>query len=347
METKLKKRGIKNEAKAAALGPEESYEYEFLAQDPEGSEFILIDPNKLILPNFDSRAADGIIDKDFQESIKNNGVLTPVNVAPVRHKITKELGYLVIAGRRRTRAARYAGLAEIKCSVVVTTLLKAKIIAGVENMRRQEVTPWDLACYFKDLRDTHHLSQTEIKSSLNTSDATVSQYLSIFDLSEPVQQLIATGKLGTNAGTKVRYLKQIEDVDDQLTMAQQAVEKNWNTVDLDNAVKRFLAKNNQKTAGTGKPGRKRKNNPTTQTEYFDVTNFNYVDVKVTYELMTQTAHEIDKLRAGDTIDEAKLQYHIGRLEAFKQCVGLKNIPKSFIDAAAEESTEETKEEEDP
>lgn len=338
MAEKFKKRN----GLVANLHPEDKYDYEFLSEDPSGNEFIIINPNSLILPNFDSRSADGLIDKEFKESIKKDGVLTSIIVAPVRHKITKVTGYLVIAGRRRTRAAREVGLTEVKCTVTPTTLLKAKIIAGLENMRRQDVTAWDTACYFKDLRDCHGLSQTEIKSYLSTSDATVSQYLGIFELAEPVQQLIASGQLGLNAGTKVRFLKQIDDPNDQLAIAQLCIENNWNTVALDNYVKKYLAQNNKKTAGTGKSGRKKKADTNTDGEatsssdetknddYFKVEDFKLINMSTLNEIMNQTAIQIDQLRASNKPNEEKIQYHIGKLDAFKQCVGLKSIPASLV-----------------
>ena len=309
---------------------EELFEYTFLDKEPNGYEFISVDPNSLILPPFDSRAADGIIDKQFKDSIKQDGVINPITVAPVIHKITQEFGYLVVAGRRRTRASREIGLKEVPCQVKPTTLLKAKILAGVENIRRQDMTAWDMACYFRDLRDGHGLSGSDIKKLLDYSDATISQYLSIFDLAEPVQNLIQTGKLGANAGTKVRFLKMIENATDQFAVAELAINKGWNTVALDEYVKKYLAKNNLKTAGTGKPGRKRKDR-VQPSEYYKIEDFKIVSNETLHSLMMSTAQAIDEIRASTTPNEEKLKYHIGKLDAFKQMVGLKDIPKSLIE----------------
>ena len=144
-----------------------------------------------IEPNRDQ--ARKIFDQDslqeLAESIKMYGVIQPIVV-------TEKEGYFsIIAGERRWRAAKIAGLTEIPAIVRDGDEKKNKEISLIENIQREDLNPVDKALGIKALIDEYHLKQEEIAKILGKSRSGIANSIRILNLSPRVLELAKEGKL--------------------------------------------------------------------------------------------------------------------------------------------------------
>lgn len=137
------------------------FPFEFLPVKAD-NDLIHVDPRTLIQAPFDSRAADTAPDEDLVKSIKDQGVLQPVVVTPVRDRTTGETGYMLIAGRLRTKGSIINGLETIPAHVKEFTLIEAKYACYTENSARRSTSFWDRAMFFRDMRDNEGIKQQDI-----------------------------------------------------------------------------------------------------------------------------------------------------------------------------------------
>ncbi len=123
------------------------------------------------------------------ESIKKRGVLQPVIVRKIDGK------YQLVAGERRWRAAKVAGLEKIPARVIDIDDNGALEIALVENLDRKDLNPIELAKGYQLLKERFKLTQEEIAKKIGRSRSAVANTLRLLQLDEEVQKLIHEGKL--------------------------------------------------------------------------------------------------------------------------------------------------------
>ena len=160
--------------------------------------------------NFDEDALN-----ELAESIKNYGLLTPI--------LVRESGknrYEIVAGERRWRASRKAGLKEIPVIVRKFTDLEVVEIALIENIQREDLDPIEEASGYQRLADEFSLTQEQISSSMGKSRAAVANSMRLLKLSREVQEMVSGGKL--SAG-HARALIPIEDEKKQKAAADKIV----------------------------------------------------------------------------------------------------------------------------
>lgn len=165
--------------------------------------------------NFDSPALAELV-----ESIRSQGIVQPIVVTP-----RPAGGFTIVAGERRWRAARQAGLAEVP--VVVREVEgggKLLEMALVENLQRTDLNSIEEAEAFERLRSEFSLSHQEIARRVGKSRSSVSNALRLLTLAPEVQELVRDGEL--TAG-HVRPLLALDDVDDQVRWARRAVKDRW------------------------------------------------------------------------------------------------------------------------
>jgi ParB family chromosome partitioning protein len=165
--------------------------------------------------NFDSPALAELV-----ESIRSQGIVQPIVVTP-----RPAGGFTIVAGERRWRAARQAGLAEVP--VVVREVEgggKLLEMALVENLQRTDLNSIEEAEAFERLRSEFALSHQEIARRVGKSRSSVSNALRLLTLAPEVQALVRDGEL--TAG-HVRPLLALDDADDQVRWARQAVKGRW------------------------------------------------------------------------------------------------------------------------
>ncbi len=184
----------------------------------------LIDPNKdQPRKKFDEEALN-----ELASSIKVHGVLQPILV------VERNGRYLIVAGERRWRASKLAGLKEIPCLVADFTNNQIKEISIIENLQRKDLTPIEEAKAIKSLIDEFGWTQDVVAERLGKSRPVISNTLRILNLEPEVIQMIEEGKI--SAG-HARSLVVIQDRDAQLKLAKQVCEKKLTVRDLENAVK--------------------------------------------------------------------------------------------------------------
>jgi ParB family chromosome partitioning protein len=186
----------------------------------------LIEP-KLDQPrqNFDAEALSQLAD-----SIAANGVLQPILVRPSR----QEGFYQIIAGERRWRASKQAGLTEIPAIVIEADELKAAQFALIENLQREDLDAWEEAAAYNKLIHDFGISQEEAAAALGRSRSAIANSLRLLDLPDEVSELLRTRQL--SAG-HCRALLGLRDRSRMLALAQKAVNRNLSVREVEGAVK--------------------------------------------------------------------------------------------------------------
>ena len=136
--------------------------------------------------------------KDFDEealaaladSIAQHGVLQPITV----RKLSSGY-YQIIAGERRWRAARMAGLKEVPVNVIEADDRKAAELAMIENLQREDLNPMEEAAGYQTLIRQHHMTQEEAANRVGKSRSAVTNALRLLELDAAVQQLLRDGSL--------------------------------------------------------------------------------------------------------------------------------------------------------
>ncbi len=126
----------------------------------------------------------------LSDSIKENGILQPLIVRPY------EKGkYLLIAGERRLRAAKMAGLKRVPCILRRTDDLTAELYTIIENLQRSDLTPFEEAEGIKRLISGYGLSQLEIAERLGLAQSTLSNKLRLLKLDTKLRERITAARL--------------------------------------------------------------------------------------------------------------------------------------------------------
>lgn len=166
--------------------------------------------------NFDEEALD-----ELAESIKRYGVIQPIIV------VKKEDYYEIVAGERRWRASKKAGLKEIPAIVRESDERKNKEIALIENVQREDLNAYEKALGIKELMEEYGLTQQEVAEILGKSRSSIANTVRILNLDERVLELVKEGKLQEG---HARTLLAIEDKDKQYKMAIKMIENGATTV---------------------------------------------------------------------------------------------------------------------
>jgi ParB family chromosome partitioning protein len=176
--------------------------------------------------NFDEDAL-----QELADSIKQFGLLQPILVQD------KKNYYEIIAGERRWRAAKIAGLKEVPVIIKNYTSQEIVEISLIENIKREDLNPIEEAQAYKRLLEEFNLKQDEVADRVSKSRTTVTNSMRLLKLSEPVQQMIIDGMLSTG---HARALIPIEDPEQQLQLAQRIFDEKLSVRDVEKIVKNML-----------------------------------------------------------------------------------------------------------
>ena len=127
---------------------------------------------------------------ELAESIREHGIIQPLTV----RKLSSGY-YQIIAGERRWRAARLAGLREVPVIVIEADDRKAAELAMIENLQRENLNPMEEAAGFQSLIDTYHMTQEEAAQRVGKSRSAVANALRLLGLTPVVRKLVEDGKL--------------------------------------------------------------------------------------------------------------------------------------------------------
>lgn len=157
----------------------------------------LIEPNK----NQPRRYFDDDALRELSQSIEKNGVITPIVVRKVLD------AYQIIAGERRWRAARMAGLSEIPAVVLEITEQEAYEIAIIENLQREDLNAIEEAMALRTLARDYNMSQEQIAAAVSKSRTAVSNSMRLLSLPDDVLEKITQGRLSAGHGRAILALK--------------------------------------------------------------------------------------------------------------------------------------------
>ena len=165
---------------------------------------------------------------ELSESIKQFGVLQPLLCQE------RDDYYEIIAGERRWRAAKIAGIKEVP--VIIKKLSEQEImeISLIENLQREDLNPIEEALAYKRLIDEFKLKQDEVAERVSKSRTSVTNAMRLFKLKEKVQQMVIDEMLTTG---HARALLGIEDQDIQYVLAQQIFDQKLSVRDTEKLVK--------------------------------------------------------------------------------------------------------------
>lgn len=141
--------------------------------------------------------------RELTESIQMHGLITPITVRKRENGM-----YQIIAGERRWRAARSAGLTEIPAHIIEATDAQVMELAMVENLQRQDLNPIEEAEGFEKLMESCGLTQEEAAKRVGRSRPAVANSLRLLSLSPPLRQMVAEGKLSSGHARAVLAIKE-------------------------------------------------------------------------------------------------------------------------------------------
>src|SRR5512147_1968986 len=154
--------------------------------------------------------------KELAASIREHGVIQPIIV----HRIGSNYG--LIAGERRWRAARLAGLKTIPALVKEASKRELIEQALIENIQREDLNPLEAAEAFKQLQDEYKLTQEDLAKRVGKERSTITNFLRLLGLQKEIKQHLASGALTMGHAKAILSLERLRD---QLIAANQIVKK--------------------------------------------------------------------------------------------------------------------------
>lgn len=188
-----------------------------LVEEPEENEVVQNLKLSEIEPNKDQprRIFDEESLNELAESIKNYGVIQPIIVSK------KDNFYQIVAGERRWRASKKAGLTEIPAIVRENDEQKNREIALIENIQREDLNPIEKAIAMKELLEKYQLTQQQLSDKLGISRSGIANTIRVLNLDERVIKLVQEGLLTEG---HCRTLLRVEDPDKQYETAKYMIE---------------------------------------------------------------------------------------------------------------------------
>lgn len=165
---------------------------------------------------------------ELTDSIREMGVLQPIVVTRT------DTEFVLVAGERRWRAARMAGLDVVPAVIRNKTGDSSLVEALVENIQRQDLTPLEEAHAYHELLEDYGMSQEQVAGRVGKSRPAVANTLRLLQLPGPIQMMVDSGHLSAGAA---RALLGIEDEKYAVYLAEKAVDEGWSVRQVEDAVK--------------------------------------------------------------------------------------------------------------
>ena len=176
--------------------------------------------------NFDRDALE-----ELAASITENGLLQPI--------LVRECGggrYQIIAGERRFRASKIAGLTEIPAIIMDKDDRKVAEIALIENIQREDLNPIEEAMAFRSLAEEYGLTQEELSAKIGKSRSAIANSLRLLDLPALILEMVASGEISAGHG---RTLLGVKSRENMLLLAKKVSECDLSVRQLEDEVKRI------------------------------------------------------------------------------------------------------------
>ena len=223
---------------------QEIIENQLLNNSDKENSIIYIDINK-ITPNrkqprkiFEEASLE-----ELAESIKLHGVIQPIIVKSIKN------GYEIIAGERRWRASRIAGLKEMPCIIRSFSEKDNLLVALIENLQRENLNPMDESSAYFYMIENFGLTQEEVSKNVGKSRPYVANAVRLQKLPDPVKKMLMENKLSAGHG---RALLAIEDSSKQLLIAEKVIEGQLSVRQTEDLVKSLSSDEKKRSSGSEK-----------------------------------------------------------------------------------------------
>ena len=169
------------------------------------------------------------------DSIRTHGVIQPI--------VVREVGglsenYEIIAGERRWRAAKMAGLDEIPTVIMSGDELKVAEVALIENLQRKDLNPIEEAMAYRALIERFGLKQEEVAQQAGKSRSAIANMLRLLELPEEILELVQDEKLSMG---HARTLLGLEDEEKMMPLAEMILEKDLSVREVETLVRKYNA----------------------------------------------------------------------------------------------------------
>lgn len=211
----------------SALIPEDIEES---VQSEDGK--ILVSLNKIKNDNNQPRKAfDSDKIAELTESIKTHGIIQPLIL-----RKSEDDCYVIVAGERRWRAAKMAGLKEVPAIIMDLSEKDVLEISLIENIQRQDLNPIEEALAYRKLLNEFKLTQEELSKRIGKSRTAITNTMRLLNLDSRVQQYIIEGIITEGHG---RALLSIKDEELQYELSQKIIDENLSVRELERLVKKI------------------------------------------------------------------------------------------------------------
>ena len=167
------------------------------------------------------------------ETIRNYGILQPLLVEKKAER------YVIVAGERRFRAAKLAGLTSVPVRVDTYTPQKRMEISLIENIQRSDLNPIEEAKAYQSLVETFGLRQEDVAQRVSKNRATITNSMRLLKLDERVQNMLVENTL---SGGHARALLALSDKEEQFALAQKIAQKGLSVRETEKLVKKLTEK---------------------------------------------------------------------------------------------------------
>ena len=208
------------------------------AEGWENLEINKIEPNReQPRKNFDE---DSLM--ELSDSIKQHGIIEPLVV------VKRDGYYELIAGERRWRASKMAGLKEVPVRIMDLTEEQIVQIRLIENLQREDLNPIEEALAYKDLIDRFGYKQDRVAELVSKSRTVITNAMRLLKLDERVQQMVMEGTLSSGHARTILSLNKVED---QLPLAERVMDEGMTVRELEKEIKRINDGAQEKKSSAG------------------------------------------------------------------------------------------------
>ncbi len=182
-------------------------------------------------PNQPRKSFDETALRELADSIAKHGVIMPIIVNKSGDR------YMIIAGERRFRASKLAGLSRVPVIVKQYDERQIKEISLIENLQREDLNPIEAAMAMRALMDDYGLTQEELSERIGKSRPAIANSLRLLSLCPEIRKLVANGKLSAGHARALITLP----VEQQIAIGTQAAEKGLSVRDVEQLVKDYFS----------------------------------------------------------------------------------------------------------
>ncbi|MBP3224665.1 MAG: ParB/RepB/Spo0J family partition protein [Campylobacter sp.] len=180
--------------------------------------------------------------RELSESILRHGLIQPIVV------IEKNGAYVLIAGERRLRATKLAGLSKIKAVVADLGSQNMRELALIENIQRENLNPIELAKSYRELIEEYKITQEELADIIKKSRTQITNTMRLLNLSAPLQDALRTEKISQGHAKVIVGLSE----DEQILVLNTITGQKLSVRETEDLIKKLKSKENVKTANNHK-----------------------------------------------------------------------------------------------